>query len=260
MDYYYPGCLADQDWYNKHMVGYSVPAAEHSTITSWGRENELQACENMLDQYPEGIVSVVSDSYDIYRCCDEIWGTKLKDKILKRKGKLVVRPDTGELPDTVLKVFKILEDKFGCSKNEQGYKVFPDQIGVIQGDGMEFIERNTFSEILQALMDKGYSAANIVFGSGGGLLQKVNRDTCKFAIKCSSVIINGEEREVYKDPVGDSSKKSKRGRLKLIKTENGYETTNTNIQGDNILRIVYNEGLVLEDDFDSIRVRASIYE
>ncbi len=111
-----------QDFYNtKEIFGFSIPAAEHSTITSWKRENEKQAYQNMLTQYKKGLVAVVSDSYDIYNACENIWGGELKDLILKREGTLVVRPDSGIPKDVVLKVIEILGAKLGYSINAKGY-------------------------------------------------------------------------------------------------------------------------------------------
>lgn len=206
--------LLQQFYGAKEMPGFSIPASEHSTITSWGREGELAAMENMLDQYPTGLVACVSDSFDIFKACSEYWGEALKEKILSRDGTLVVRPDSGDPVEVVVKCLEILGEKFGFDVNDKGYKVLPPQIRMIQGDGVDI---DTINEILFAMAENRWSADNIAFGSGGALLQKMNRDTQKFAFKCSSITINGDEREVFKEPVTAAFKKSKKGRMKLSK-------------------------------------------
>lgn len=213
-----PGLVLLNKFYHEECGGFSIPAAEHSTITSWGRDHEVDACRNMLEQYPEGLVATVSDSYDIYNCCANIWGGVLKDAVLARDGVLVVRPDSGDPPTVVNKVLDILGDKFGATQNKQGYKVLHPKVRVIQGDGIDF---KMLDLILSAMEVKGWSADNIAFGSGGGLLQKLNRDTQRFAFKCSSAVIGDEVRDVYKQPITDGGKKSKAGRLKLVWSEDG---------------------------------------
>lgn len=208
------GLIVALEFYNASaMPGFSIPAAEHSTITSWGKENEAEACENMLTQYPSGLVAVVSDSYDIYDTCKRIWGELLKDKVLERDGTLVVRPDSGDPKKVLVELLKILGDAFGYTVNEKGYRVLNPKIRMIWGDG---INLQSLGEILEALDVAGWSADNVAFGMGGGLLQMVNRDTSKFATKCSSAVIDGKECDVFKDPVTDPGKKSKRGNLALV--------------------------------------------
>jgi len=208
-------------YYCERMASNSIPAAEHSTITSWGRQFEGDALENLLNQFPTGMVSGISDSYNVYNACANIWGTRLKEKILMRKGVLVVRPDSGNPPEVVVKVLDILGEKFGYTVNAKGYKVLPDQIRIIQGDG---IDLNMLLLVLEAMDAAGWSADNIAFGSGGGLLQKVNRDTQKCAIKLSAILVGGEWRDVYKDPITDHGKKSKVGRLALVHADGTFMT------------------------------------
>ncbi len=205
-----------QDYYNekKNMPAFSIPAAEHSTITSWGKEHEVDAYRNMLDKFPKGLVAVVSDSYDIYNAVSNLWGKELRDKILLRDGTLVIRPDSGDPIEVLKEVLAILGDTFGYGTNEKGYKVLPRQIRVIQGDG---IDEKTLPLILEGVTLEGWSVDNIAFGSGGGLIQNVTRDTLQFAYKCSNITINGEDRDVYKDPITDSGKASKKGKLRLVK-------------------------------------------
>ncbi|MDB5282166.1 MAG: nicotinamide phosphoribosyltransferase [Bacteroidota bacterium] len=230
-----------QDFYNtKDVFGFSIPAAEHSTITSWGKENEAKAYANMLTQYSKGLVAVVSDSYDIYNACEKLWGEELKSKILSREGTLVVRPDSGEPKEVVLKVISILGEKIGYTTNAKGYKVLDPHIRVIQGDGVNY---ESIGEILETLKSNGWSADNIAFGMGGALLQKLDRDTQKFAFKCSCAVVGGVEREVFKDPITDQGKRSKRGRLKVIKDAAGvYKTVGLNEAGEDQLQTVFENG------------------
>jgi len=241
-----------QEYYQPDsMFGFSIPAAEHSTITSWKQEGELDAYRNMLDQYPEGLVAVVSDSYDVYYACEKLWGEALKEKILARNGTLVVRPDSGVPKDVVLKVTEILGEKIGYTINEKGYKVLVPQIRVIQGDGVNY---ESIGEILENLAVNGWSADNITFGMGGALLQKVHRDTQKFAFKCSCATVDGQDRLVFKDPITDHGKKSKKGRLKLILKDNEYHTVNLDEEGEDLLVTVFENGEILKDyTFDEVK-------
>ncbi|HEY6967747.1 MAG TPA: nicotinate phosphoribosyltransferase [Candidatus Angelobacter sp.] len=227
------------------MEGFSIPAAEHSTITAWGRENELRAYDNMLTQFPAGLVAVVSDSYNVYEACEKLWGEVLRDKILKREGVLVVRPDSGYPRDVVLKVLEILGRKFGYQSNNKGYRVLNPKVRVIQGDGVNYW---TIQDTLTAMMRAGWSADNITFGMGGALLQQLNRDTQKFAFKTSAVTINREDHPVYKDPVEGHDKVSKRGRLALRRINGKWSTQSvTKKDGDprDLLRTVFKDGEVL---------------
>ena len=235
-----------QNYYGNEddMFGFSIPAAEHSTITSWGKDHEVDAYENMLAQYPEGLVAVVSDSYDIYNACEKLWGGLLKEQILARKGTLVVRPDSGEPKDVVLKVAEILGEKIGFTINPKGYKVLHPNIRIIQGDGVNY---ESIGEILAHLKNHGWSADNVAFGMGGALLQKVNRDTQKFAFKCSSATINGKEQEVFKDPITDHGKLSKKGRMKLVFENNTYQTKSLDESGEDILETVFENGEILKE-------------
>jgi len=203
-----------RDFYDAPMAGHSIPAAEHSTVTSWGKEGEVDAFRNMLQQFPTGPVAVVSDSWDIFHAAKDLWGRELKDEVLKRDGFVVVRPDSGDPVKVVPELLKILHRELGGTTNDKGYIVLPDQVRVIQGDG---INRHTLAGILDAAIDAGFSADNLAFGSGGGLLQQLNRDTCSFAFKCSSVVVDNKQKDVFKQPATMSSKNSKKGRLKLVK-------------------------------------------
>jgi len=253
--------ILQQYYGSQAMEGFSVPAAEHSTITSWGRENEAQAYRNMLTQFPSGIVAVVSDSYNVYNAAEKLWGELLRDQVLAREGMLVVRPDSGNPRETVLKVLHILGEKFGYEMNAKGYRVLNPKVRVIQGDGVNFW---TIQDMLMAINRAGWSADNISFGMGGALLQQLNRDTQKFAFKTSNVTVNGKDREVFKDPVEGHEKVSKRGRLALH-FSNGAWSTHRLEQGEmdseDRLEPVFRDGEVLKTQtVEQIRNRAATQE
>ena len=246
----------------KEVPGFSIPAAEHSTITSWGREGETDAYRNMLKAYGrEGsLLAVVSDSYDIYNACSHIWGETLRQEVIDSGAMVVIRPDSGHPPTVVLKCLELLGQKFGVTMNEKGYMVL-NYVRVIQGDGIDI---NTIEEILEFVTSKGWSADNLAFGCGGGLLQQVNRDTQEFALKCASMAIAGENRDVYKQPVTDPGKDSKKGRITLYRDNDtgdiftGNEA-NTNPNYENLLETYFENGEILIDDtFEEVRARAAI--
>jgi nicotinamide phosphoribosyltransferase len=174
----------------------------------------------MLKQYgkPGQPVAFVSDSYDIFNAASKLWGEELRDEVIASGAVVVIRPDSGD-PITVNKeLVQILDMKFGSVKNSKGFKVL-NNVRLIQGDGVNEL---TIRGILGAFMALGYSADNIAFGMGGALLQIVDRDTQRFAMKCSSVQVDGKWIDVVKDPITDSGKRSKGGRVKLF-TNSGCE-------------------------------------
>ena len=255
-----------QEYYNTdNILAFSIPASEHSTITSWGEANESKAFENMLDAYPTGLVACVSDSFDIIRACGMYWGGILRNKIMQRDGRLVVRPDSGDPVETLRQVFKILWNRFPGTTNNKGFKVLHPNIRVIQGDGVNY---ESIQDILNMMIEEGFSVENIAFGMGGALLQKVDRDTQKFAFKCSHIVIDGEEVDVRKNPIEinekgervQSFKKSKTGRLKLIKTEDSYQTIEkAQDETDDILVTVFEDGLMIKEwTFEEIREKAQL--
>jgi nicotinamide phosphoribosyltransferase len=210
----------------------------------------------MLTQYSEGLVAVVSDSYDVYHACEKIWGDELKELVLKRNGTLVVRPDSGVPKDVVLKVIEILGDKFGYGVNAKGYKVINPKVRVIQGDGVNY---ESISEILENLEKNKWSTDNVAFGMGGALLQKLDRDTQKFAFKCSCATVDGSDRDVFKDPVTDHGKRSKRGRLKLVKDRSGFVTKQIGEEGTDELVTVFENGeLKKQYSFEEVKRNAKI--
>lgn len=198
-----------REFYDEPMAGISIPASEHSTMTAWGRGNEIGAYTNMLDQFakPEALLAVVSDSYNIYKAL-KMWGTELKDKIIESGATVVIRLDSGEPLASVMDALNRLHYYFGVTLNSKGYKVL-NNVRILQGDG---VNPQLIEDILDTMESQGYSATNIAFGMGGALLQQVNRDTQRFAMKASYVEIGGEGIAIYKDPVSDPGKVSKKGR------------------------------------------------
>jgi nicotinamide phosphoribosyltransferase len=247
------------------MAGFSIPAAEHSTITMWGREGEEAAYRNFVQQYlidrvmPPGlpkIAACVSDSYDIFNAIENYWCGSLHEMVKNSGGKLVVRPDSGDPSPVQLKSHAIFDRKIGMKKNMKGYKVLPPYFGLIQGDG---ITDESIPEILHAILSHGYSASNLGFGMGGGLLQMVNRDTQKCAFKCAASLINGDWIDVSKDPITDSGKRSKKGHQALIRgvgMDQGYKTVRGPVAND-ILVPVYENGVVLKHyTLDEVRANS----
>ncbi len=253
--------LLHRRFYHCQMAGFSIPAAEHSTITSWGRENELEAYRNILKHFakPGALVAVVSDSWDIYNAVEKVWGEQLKQAVVDSGATVVIRPDSGEPVEVVSRVAQILGEKFGFETNSKNYKVLKN-VRIIQGDG---VNQASIRAILQRLKNEGFSASNIAFGIGGSLLQKIDRDTLRFAYKCSAIVVDGKRREVYKQPITDSGKTSKRGRLDLISNGGAFETVKLKrleqISAErSALRVVYENGeLLIDDNLDEIRKRAA---
>ncbi|KAM4741374.1 nicotinamide phosphoribosyltransferase 2 isoform 2-T2 [Anableps anableps] len=306
------GVLMAQRYYGCPMAGFSIPAAEHSTIISWGKNKEKEAFERILDQFLSGPVSVVSDSYDIFNACKHIWGDELKERVMERceDSCLVIRPDSGDPGETLIEVIKILGECFGYSVNSVGYKVLPSYLRIIQGDGIDlssvdlrYMSSNCIGtplggsqgniiykngpagkthqkqlgkfqgfkkiscgveKILAKLSDEGWSAENVLFGCGSSLLQKLNRDTLSCAFKCSYVETNGKGMDVYKQPVTDPSKGSKRGRLSLRRNSDGFLETIERGAGkpeEDLLVTVFENGNLMKDySLDEIRKNALLQD
>ena len=214
--------LALRDYYyadlKKKIPGFSVPAYEHSTVTSWrkldGTQNEVASYENGFETFPNGILSIVVDSYDQRNAIENIFGGSLKwrvDERGSRDGLFVARLDSGipnvEVPWAIEK----LMEKFGERNNSMGFREITGAIKILQGDGMN---RESVHDLCQTLIDKRISLSNIAtLGEGGALLQKVDRDTCGFALKGSNIDIDGEDTPFEKKPKTDPTKGSLSGRL-----------------------------------------------
>jgi nicotinamide phosphoribosyltransferase len=253
------GVHCANEYYHSDMAGFSIPAAEHSSITSWGKDHEEDAYRNMLTQFakPGSLLAVVSDSYDIYNAVSNLWGDKLKEEVIASGATVVIRPDSGNPPEVVTEILKRLDAKFGSTVNKKGFKVL-NNVRVIQGDG---INEHSIKEIIEKFLSAGYSQTNVAFGMGGALLQQHNRDTLKFAMKCSHIMVGEKSVNVFKNPVTDPGKVSKSGRLDLISGPKGLETVRldsfTAPHNMSVMREVYRNGEILVDDnFEAIRARA----
>ncbi|MFM7383092.1 MAG: nicotinate phosphoribosyltransferase, partial [Microcystaceae cyanobacterium] len=246
-----------QKYYHCPMAAYSIPAAEHSTITAWGKEGEVLAYQNMLTQFakPGAVLAVVSDSYDLWNAIDHLWGDRLRQQVIDSGATVVIRPDSGEPVTVVSRALQKLDQHFGSTVNQKGYRVL-NHVRLIQGDG---VNAESIAAILERVESLGFSTSNLAFGMGGALLQKVHRDTQKFAMKCSEITVAGQARAIYKDPVTDPGKTSKKGRLALVQTEKSYQTVPQNLQVVDCLETVYENGqLVRDQSLEDIRQRANL--
>lgn len=235
----------------------SISASEHSTITSWGRENEIEAYRNMIKQFGDTpIFACVSDSYDIDVAVRDMWCGELKDEVLKMNAKLVVRPDSGNPIVNIKKILHYLDNAFGSKLNEKGYKVL-NKVGIINGDQVSL---ESLPLMLKAVEEEGFATCNVAYGIGGAMIQQCDRDTLKYAIKCSAILTENDTwQDVYKDPKG-SFKKSKKGLLglyieegKMVTKATDYETMNSEA---NLLKPVFENGKILRMfTLDEIRDR-----
>lgn len=253
------GVLYARKYYGAEMAGYSIPASEHSVTCMWGGpEHEADAYKHFINtfggRYPT--FAMVSDSYDIFNAVDNIFGEKLKNDIINSGSTVVIRPDSGNPISIVTSVISHLMDKFGYTINEKGYKVLPEYIRVIQGDG---VSEQMIKDILFEMLIQKQSADNISFGMGANLLQNLDRDTFKFACKCSAVFKDNEWQDVFKNPITDPGKMSKKGKLALIKENDSYKTIREEeLNGrKNLLIPVFSNGeLLIDYNFSDIRRRS----
>ena len=249
-----------RDIYMCQLAGYSVNATQHSCMTAGGPEGEFEIIKNIIELYPTGIVSMVLDSYDLKAAVLHVC-TALKDLVLARDGKFVVRPDSGHPPDVILWVFQTLWEHFGGTINSKGFKVLNPKVGCIYGDGLT---EDMIELCLQTLIDHGFETS-CVYGMGGGLGQKSNRDTQRCAYKTSAVQTeDGEWHDVFKDPAS-GDKKSKAGRLKLIKLEGEWMTVRLDDPAyatypDELVTVFRDGEITHAWTLDEIRARADEYE
>jgi len=252
------------------LIGGSVPASEHSVMCSYGQADELKAFEHMLNTYPTGIVSIVSDTYNLWNVLENFTQV-LHKRIMARDGKVVFRPDSGD-PELVicgnpsapagsaenLGAIRLLDREFGSTVNALGFRELNPKVGLIYGDGMYF-ER--YERILAKLKSMGYASSNLVIGVGGLLLQQHSRDDQGFAIKTTYVEVNGEARDIVKDPITDPGKKSHKGRLRLDYVNGRYVTTDQVSAADEkggILDTVFKDGKLV-NGFTLDQVRKNAY-
>jgi nicotinamide phosphoribosyltransferase len=253
----------------------SVPASEHSVMCSYTPDGELGAYKRFINElYPTGIVSIVSDTYDYFRVLTD-YLPQLKEDILKRDGKVVIRPDSG-VPELIILgntdapegsperkgSLELLWDVFGGSVNSKGYRVLDSHIGLIYGDGM-YMER--FELILEGMKKQGFATSNLVFGIGGLLLQNHSRDEFGFALKATKAkLYDGSYISLFKDPATDPGKKSKTGFMQLLKSDdNRYYTVDDvslNNEKEGELITVFKDGeLLIDYSFQEIRDRVEKY-
>lgn len=270
------GIMAANIGYNEQMSGFSIPATEHSTTTSFGRRNEADIVERMFDKFakPGALFATVADSYDIMNFVEHI-APRFKDRLRESGATWVIRPDSGHPVETPVELVKRLSKTFGFTYNGKGYKVL-DGVRVIQGDGIDI---DDVKQIVNRLLDEGFSISNIAFGMGGGLLQKNNRDTLKFAMKACAIHRNGQWQDVYKaptiyDPITwqpmreGSFKQSKAGLMELMynpttgeyRTEATGDTRYFECNGfDFALETVYENGKLVRDmTFTQVRENATL--
>ena len=273
-----PSILFLEKYYNgnieKSLIGASIPATEHSVMCSYGQENEKDLLTHLLTEvYPTGLFSAVCDTWDFWKLVSE-YLPELKETIMSRNGKLVIRPDSGNPVDiicgTVLNGGKTSEEKglvevlyeiFGGQINELGFKVLDSHIGAIYGDS---ITLEIAKEICEKLYKKGFATTNVVFGIGSYSYQYATRDTFGFAVKATYAIVNNEERMLFKDPKTDSGiKKSQKGLVVVNKDNNGKFFFEDNfVDNDeyksktNLLETVFVNGkLIKETSLDEIRTK-----
>jgi nicotinamide phosphoribosyltransferase len=274
------GVRAANYYYSDPMAGFSVPATEHSVQCSFG-SSLAQQTEYLRHQLkylakPGGIVSIVLDGYDVYREAETLC-TTLRDEVIACGAKVVFRPDSGDPIEVIPRLLRLAHTCFGATRNEKGYLKL-NNIGIIQGDGVDHMSIKT---ILGNIVAMGYSADNVIFGSGGSLLQKVNRDTFKFAQKASAILVRrkpadpmfDDEREevwvgISKDPITDPGKASKKGRLTLVRSRvTGQLQTVSYLNNindisdefDEVMRLVYRNGEVYnQTTLTQVRERAKV--
>lgn len=258
------GVRAANFYYKEPMAAFSVPATEHSVECSFGEspEEELEYLQHVLSTLakPGGIVSIVLDGYNVYRAA-EVLCTTLKNDIIASGAKVVFRPDSGDMFEVVPRILRMQEKAFGFDYTEKGFKKIR-HVGIIQGDG---VTRESVVNLLKKISEDGYSADNVVFGSGGSLLQGVTRDTFKFAQKASAILVDGKWKGIYKNPVTDPGKKSKSGRLTLARSRMNNEYITISLDGkidsewEDVMRTVYDAGYAYNrTNLAEIRARASV--
>lgn len=272
------------EYYYNDFTGHSIPASEHSTMTaniqSYMPELDIRSAETATFKdlitrvYPSGLVALVSDSYNFWDTLT-ITLPELKDTIMSRDGKLVIRPDSGNPIDVICGTnctkelvfpdwdtpqdkgaIEVLWDIFGGTINDKGYKVLDTHIGLIYGDSITIDRAN---EICKRLEAKGFASSNIVFGIGSYTYQGTTRDTFGMAIKATAITNKGKLIELYKDPAGDSSKKSAKGLMRVDLINSRYVThdqVSWEAESGGCLKPIYSDGTILsKEKFSEIKAR-----
>lgn len=268
------GVRAANYYYYSDMSGFSVPATEHSIECSYGSDGENEYLRKVLDVYakPGAIVSIVIDGYNVYRAAEALC-TTFKDQIIASDAKVVFRPDSGDMLEVVPRILDMQASAFGFDVNRKGYKKIR-HVGIIQGDGVDSMR---IKSLLGKMAVMGYSADNVVFGSGGALLQKVDRDTMKFAQKTSAILVDKmlvgahggvvvkQWIPVSKNPITDPGKTSKAGRVITVRSLLTGEyschslSEQLDVEYENIMRTVFeNDVLLVDETLDKIRSRCVV--
>lgn len=258
-----------KDVYGADIAGFSVFASEHSTCTSnanGSTKEEINWVIRMLKEHPDApIMSFVADSYDVYNFTNEVTrpNTVIRDIMSRREQKFVIRPDSGNPLAVLPKMLAIMENNNVFDIEIKGQdnitRKASSKYGILWGDG---ISPETIEDILKMVLELGYAAENMVFGSGGDLGQKHNRDTLGFAVKCSSITLrDGTERDVFKDPITDKGKTSKKGKVTTFynTVTKEYFVGKIGEDYDNsieVLETIYDNGIVKEYTLDEIRERS----
>ncbi|TCP23390.1 nicotinamide phosphoribosyltransferase [Tenacibaculum skagerrakense] len=254
---------------NEELVGGSVAATEHSVMCMGTNNGEQETFKRLITEvYPNGIVSIVSDTWDLWKVLTE-YLPNLKEEVLQRDGKVVIRPDSGDPVDIICGnpkgktdveqkgVIQLLWEVFGGAINEKGFKELDPHIGAIYGDSIT-IERAT--QICERLKQNGFASTNVVLGIGSFTYQYNTRDTFGFAMKATYGEVNGEGRAIYKDPItDDGTKKSAKGLLKVVKENGTYQLIDEvswEEEQKGELREVFRDGkLFINDSLKEIRKR-----
>ena len=237
--------------------GSTASASEHSTMTAW--ETEEKAFDHITDKFKHTFFSTVMDSIDYEHACTKII-PKFAPRIKENNGVIVLRPDSGDPVEAVLFGMNAAEKAFGSFKNSKGFKVLLNS-AVLQGDG---IDHKTISKILDAVLKEGFSAQSVSFGMGGGLLQKLNRDTMSFATKLSHIIYeDGSQKDIMKLPKTDLNKASLPGRIAVCLNEEGFPCTypEDRLNGKkSLFEVVWDCGPVKDHKWDDFNVLISRLE
>jgi nicotinamide phosphoribosyltransferase len=256
------GIVAANHFYGvaQGLPGYSINALEHSTVIAWGEVNENSAYDRAIDKWAKksSTFACVSDSYDFEKVVRTVWGGAQGQRVKDIGATVVIRPDSGDPKTVIVNALNILKNKGLTKVNSKGYHVLQPHLRIIQGDGLHGLK--DFDDILVHMRANGFSASNIAFGMGGGLLQGVNRDTQKFADKPSEVTIDGVAHQICKNPKTDSDKVSKKGRLALIKDGSSFKTVapETALERD-LLQTVFENGKVTKRwTFDEVRANSKL--
>ncbi len=264
------GILAANFFYDCEMSAFSVYATEHSVECSFGlgADQEINYLRHQLQQAPKGsIVSIVIDGRDVMRAATALCSSPLKEEIIESGAKVVFRPDSGDMMKIVPAILRLQDKAFGHTINSKGF-VKVNTVGIIQGDGVDHL---AIKSLLGLLASYNYAADNVVFGSGGALLQKVNRDTFKFAQKASAIYVSDGQGGYYwegiaKDPVTDHGKKSKEGVLTLVRDKTTGQMRPFRLESEEMTenledmhQLVYHCGkLYNETTLDEVRTRAAL--